>query len=624
MIKRAKGFTLIEMAFVIAIFGVILMTVARYSGAMQERAFGRVGGSQLKELIGDGSKFMAANFDSLVNGVAVTGIANEYAPTFAELKALGLIQASVPTVNEFGSQWNFIITKQPAACVAPNCDLQVTVNTTAPVLYKGKINYDVLKNISDEVGNDASYSEDTDAGNIHGVNNSWVVVNPVLPAVPGIVLARAGFGSQGLSQFVRQGDSRNIVLNGGITNNGTLTSNGNVNLSGANGINLTSGNITTVYGSMTAQNVTAQNALGAGGSFNNYGYFNQYGNQVNSGTLTVAGAVTAGTVTTGALTSTTSSLGTATASNLTAVNGLSAQSLTYTAAIVTPGAACAPNGLTGRFTDGSLYSCTSGLWVSTSAKPCVHGNWSSNVPGTHTVTIPAECIDITVAGYGGAGGGGLSIHSSGIVVLGSGGGGSTGLTTQVVKRPVGNVSATFTAVVGWGGWNLVGIGGWECGYWTLCYNSNTYGNGENSSLSTAAPAATLQTFYGGGSGLYNGGGGVAGTGGVKGNNPSGYYGGNGANAPVAGGASGGGGTGGFKFLVGLSIKETSTGFFGAAGTGVSPGSAATVSYTVPFYARTPLAVAGWPATLFAETMAYNSDRFGSPGVGGNGYLSVSW
>lgn len=666
--RKIRGFTLIEISFVIAIFAVILASLARYSGVVQEQAFGKVGGSQLKEMIGDGSKFMSANFESLANGVAIAGVANEYAPTFAELQALGIIQAGTPATNQFGSQWRFAITKQPVGCVAPACDLQVTVNTTAPVLYKGKVNYGVLKNIVDEVGNDASYSEDTDPANIHGVNNSWSVPNPVSATAIGVVLARAGFGAQGLSQFVRQGDSRNIVLNGGITNNGTLASNGNINLSGANGINLVSGNVTSTSGNVTAQNLIA------GTSVQNYGYLNQAGPANFFSTITSTGAVTAGSVTAGTITAGVSSLGVATASNLTATGTVQGAVLN-TSTIGVLGAPCSPQGIVAQDSLGLVISCSAGKWISASTKPCVHGSWSSSVPGTYDITIPAECMTITTTGYGGGGGGGYLDKAQNGYIPGyfpraGAGGGATEATTVTTNRATSEVGTTFTAVVGAGGWRVTpwyaGAGGVN---WYLYYRLlGGESDGQASSLNYKSPARVYALMPGasGANGwsmpslgswgnTLNAKTPFGASGGASGNPAVGAVGGDGANSLT--GAPGGGGAPGFGIL---NNKNSYVPMYGAkpgkptACLSAQPAVVAPVtSYkvnttvvcapTYPAPSSTDSGKAGTSPTGSAATngvdcwtaqagnpagscmqAGWANPPGGMPGAGGNGSITVTW
>jgi len=443
--KLQRGFTLVEISIVIAIMGVILATIAKISDDIAEKNFGKQAGSQLKEMIGAGSAYMAANFEALVNGTPISGVANTMAPTFDELKTLGYINPSTPPVSEFGSTWNFKLSRQPATCTPPACDLMVTVNTTSPVSYKGKINYAVLKYIANEVGNDASYSTDIDPANIHGMNDSWVIPNPA-SAVPGIVMARAGFGSQGFSQFVRNGDSRNISINGGLTVNGAS----GVNVTSANGLTATkiasSGNLT-VGGSATVNGTTtATGGITVSGSGVNT---NSIAATVSSlGTATATSVTASNMQATGTATLANLNAGTASLGNTTATN-VSTNTINL-ALGQTPGSGpCSPDGKTAVDASGALFTCRSGTWVSSAIKPCVHGSWSGSAT-SGTLLIPSGCTSFTIVraiaggGNGGAGGvmmpdyyystcwgPGITYYSSG-----GGGGGGGGAGNMVVNQTV--------------------------------------------------------------------------------------------------------------------------------------------------------------------------------------------
>lgn len=624
--KALRGFTLIEISFVLLIASILIVSYTRFLQDANLNDKAAAIATHLKNVTGGVNTYISSNFDNIVAGTAISGIANSLAPTVTELKNTGYLAQNIQTQNLAGTNWLIKIDKTPTGCVAPSCDLNAIVYSDSGFKRPSNItkpDWMLASRVAGKVGGDGGTSLMSNLAVIAGENSVWTTPNPVaLANAAAVVAMRTGYGSQGFSQFVRNGDSRNITLNGGLTNNGTLNNNGISNFS--KDVTVTDG--TSGYGTLIAARANDNsiysykpgwskytqivNGSAWGNSWN--GIYTSEGAYLNGATGTVAAPVVTG--------------GYIVPTNL-----------------ITPGTACGAgvaDGTIAKASDGSTYACTSGTWVSSSSAPCVHGSWSSATPGSYPISIPPSCITITISGYGGGGGGGVAREYTGAYnypLAGAGyGGGSTGLTTQVIARLPSETGMAFTAFVGaggykpaTGGYSMWDASGWNCGLTPPTPN----GNGQNSYLSYASsPTRTYAIFYGGGVGYGAGygGNGYAGTGGFAGGAPyagtggSASHGGNGANAPAASGAPGGGGTAAvYNAMVStydwncwcyilVATPTQSASDLGQPGTGTSVAQRANL-YSDPMrgiplasygYHYMPL---GWP-----------------PATGGDGYLSISW
>lgn len=611
--KAVRGFTLIEISFVLLIASILIVSYTRFLQDANLNDKAAAIATHLKNVTGGVNTYISSNFDAIVAGTAITGIANSLAPTVTELKNTGYLAQNIQTQNLAGTNWLIQISKTPTGCVAPACDLNAIVYSDSGFKRPSnntKPDWMLASRVGGKVGGDGGTSLMSNLAVIAGENSVWTTPNPVaLANAAAVVAMRTGYGSQGFSQFVRNGDSRNITLNGGLTNNGTLNNNGVSTFSK----DVTVSDGTSGYGTLIAARANNNsiysykpgwskytqivNGSAWGNSWN--GIYTSEGAYLNGATGTVAAPVVTG-------------------GYIVPTN------------VITPGTACGAgvvDGTIARASDGSTYSCTSGTWVSSSFAPCVHGSWSSSTPGSYPLVIPANCAKITVSGYGGGGAGG-AVYSWGLydypsagqgyyfISSPSAGGGSTGLTTVIVMRLTAEIGSYFTAVVGAG----ASVGIYDGGGW-LGLNGST--SGGNSSLTyTSAPTRVYATFYGatGGSiGVDPGYAGYAaanipgsaGTGGYAGNPGYGRHGGAGANAPAIGGAPGGGGASASYYADGQMLVSDA----GAAGVGTSVASpgAQTINWIYGM---------GWQYYYCCGVGPRVPT--GIPAAGGNGYLSISW
>ncbi len=495
---RRAGFTLIEMAFVLAIIGLITVAASREFVSYLQSEKARQLADEGTLIMGGVNAYVAENFEQLIKPApVVTGVAAPLAPTIAELRTIGKLAAGVKDTNVANTGWRVVLSKQPVGCVYPNCDIAALLLTNSGVTAAtGAPDNLLAATAAEKVGANGLSSSDQVPGTLSGRNNDGATANP-LGNVQAVFAVRGGFGASGFSQFVRQGDSRNITLGGGLTVNGApgVTVANNLTASNAS----ISGTTTTGTVSATTANVT--------------------------GSATISGTMTAGTA---------NVAGTLTANAATVTNSISTQYVNFTtpAGGVVAGGACSPDGKTGKDSTGALFSCTNGFWSSTSTKPCVHGSWTSTLgtAGTYTVYIPQECKTVVAYGSGGGGSGGMSGQPS--FGYGGGGGGAATVYNNITYTLPTGASGTYTVTVGDGG---AATSIWDCGYWTLCHNGAHVGN---PTKLVTVEGTTVFSWSGGAAGAYSGGGarGAAGSCANPGTGGAGQNGTVGANGGGAGGA----------------------------------------------------------------------------------------
>ena len=206
--------------------------------------------AHLVTVTGGVNTYISSNFDALVAGTAITGVAEPLAPTVTELKTTGYLAQNVQTTNLAGTNWLTQINMTPAGCVAPACDLNAIIYSDKGFfnLSTNKPDWMLASRVAGKVGGEGATSLYSNTTVISGEGNTWTTPNPVAAANAAAVVAmRTGYGSQGFSQFVRNGDMRNITLNG-------------LGVNGASGVSATKGSFT----NLAATNLPATNITTAG------------------------------------------------------------------------------------------------------------------------------------------------------------------------------------------------------------------------------------------------------------------------------------------------------------------------------------------------------------------------
>ncbi|WP_072171017.1 type II secretion system protein [Trabulsiella odontotermitis] len=335
----------------------------------------------------------------------------------------GLLPPASINRNVFGSGYKIIISRKGTA---PYWSISALITTDKPLLLGSSVRYDLLGKAMQAAGADSGMTRDS-ATKVDGYKGTWSTTQADYSNVnnQGLLVYIAGYGSNSYSAFLRRdgtlpmtGDlnmgTKNIygatnitasgtasaatlkstgdagvggdlavvgisTLAGAVNANNTLTVAGTSSLKGATavGSTLSVAGISTLTGAVNANSTltvagasSLKGATAVSSTLSVAGISTLTGAVNASSTLTVAGASTLkGAVTvnnaitaSGNITSsgqvkgaTVASTGRMTTGEFLQINGTA-----------TAGAACSPNGLIGKNSQGQLLSCAVGVWKSTS------------------------------------------------------------------------------------------------------------------------------------------------------------------------------------------------------------------------------------------------------------------
>ena len=385
---KQRGFTLIELSIVMIIM--MMATAwglwAKVNAVREENA--QVQGDAMVTLANSVGTYETTYYTELVNNTAIPGFADIYAPTIPELIAAGLLHNNFSTSNFYGSNYNIALSRVPAGCVPPLCDVSFLVNLTGPITdYRtGLVDGPTLGAAVRRMGADGGFSNRVAAGTINGASGSWSAPNPVVNGsgqpVPGILAIRGGYGSSGWAQFLRRDGTLPMTgaLNMGnqnINNAATLNSNAINNATSIATTTIATTDAVTVGGTLNVAGATTTNGITNTGDISNTGILNTLTLNTTGGatigtTLNVTGATTTNGITnTGNITNTGAIFNTG---NVTVTGDVSSARLLLTY-VVNNGAACAGlDGYQARTAAGSIASCINSVWTTpnatTAATPC--------------------------------------------------------------------------------------------------------------------------------------------------------------------------------------------------------------------------------------------------------------
>ena len=369
-IKRFKnGFTLVEVMVAMTITMIVAgyKLYPMYIEARMTKAAAQ--GVQLATWSNSLATYSTKFYNNLVNNTSISGngitVANIYAPTVLELRALGLIPATFSATNMYNGQYAAKIEKTPLNCMAPDCDIENLAYLTNPITnaLNGRIDGPSLGQAARTLGEDGGYSDLATPGTVRGPNGGWTVVNPV-GNVAGILVMRSGYNSSAMAQFMRR--------------DGALPATGAQDMGGQDVNYVNSLRSTAIVNS---GNATVGGALGVAGETTTNGITNngalQTGNTTINGTAAITGAATVagnlavtGVSTTRGITNTgnITNSGTVTSTGNIVTSGDVQTNRLYLRTVVANGASCA--GLTGyqaATAAGSIASCINGTWQTPAA-----------------------------------------------------------------------------------------------------------------------------------------------------------------------------------------------------------------------------------------------------------------
>lgn len=255
------------------------------------------------------AKYLSLYYSNLVTGTSVPGIANQYAPTMAELEAINVVPAGYSTTSAYGTPYVISLTKTPAGCVAPSCDIAGLVYIAGAITDPSTGHPLTLDDGAAAVGGDGGYSDLAAPGSISGPDGEWSQPNP-MGSVAGVLAMRVGYGSSGWSAYVRRDGS--LPMEGDLNFKGTTGTRHNIDnaatvnaqtVVAAAGGNVKIGN-STVYGDATNSAIYQNGSLflqhpdGSGadiavvGNVNSQGTVNASGNVNATGSMWSNGQIT--------------------------------------------------------------------------------------------------------------------------------------------------------------------------------------------------------------------------------------------------------------------------------------------------------------------------------------------
>lgn len=351
---RQRGNLLLGAIIAVLVLSVLMVGLVRTN---IERAATNSGAAQGQTLLNINralGQYITDSNNSLAlqRNQSIPGVAQIYAPTIAELQALGYLIGNVNPVPANGGAYVTQVVLLPAGCVTTSCHIATRVWMTNPVI-------DVLTNKPDikrlgalvsAVGGNGGFSDPQTPAVIRG--SGWTLPNPVSGTPAGIVLAINGFNSTLDSNYVRMRDPRdpqlqgNLTAEGNIAARGNLTANGNVEAQGYLGLN----GAATFNGACDTPGRIGKTSIGVllicqDGRWQNVSGIDQV---VVEGGACVAGQV--GRTAAGIL--------------MSCQGGVFKNAAGLAASNITAGASCNLSGQLGLDPNSVAYLCRGGVWVS--------------------------------------------------------------------------------------------------------------------------------------------------------------------------------------------------------------------------------------------------------------------
>lgn len=316
---------------------------------------------QLKVLNNAMASYETTYYTNLVNHLSVTGVANPYSPTVAELISLGLLQPNFSPVNLYQGGYQAQISLLPSGCTGSSCNVFGLTYITSPIVdSRGQEDDAALGEAIQHGGGDTAGSTMTNPTQFVAANAIWSAANP-LGSKSGILAMRSGYGTAGFDQFLRRDGTLPMTgnLNMGAQSIGNTT---NITATGA----MQSGTMST--GTASVSGSTTTGSLSAGttslGATTVTGNTSMNGNASVTGSLSVNGSVGAGLdVNAGRNVAATQNITAGGA--VTATGGVTGDAL-VPSKVVVDGSACTGyvSGAIAKDVNGALEVCQAGLWTS--------------------------------------------------------------------------------------------------------------------------------------------------------------------------------------------------------------------------------------------------------------------
>ena len=229
--RRQRGFTLVELIVALSIAAILGIYAQARVAKESEEQIARAAGTYLRQVAGAAEQYALSHFDDLGNGVDIPGVANDIAPTIAELIADQKLPGGFPsTPGAMPTRQSLRVDVVKTSCPGTGCAIVTNVCTTTGVtLGSANVRYDLAQVMVDQQDGTGGQSSYTTPAAIKGP--SLNIANPN-GAVAGTVCASATLNTAMFQQFVRVRDPRNPDLQGDLSAVGNLAITGTSSLTG--------------------------------------------------------------------------------------------------------------------------------------------------------------------------------------------------------------------------------------------------------------------------------------------------------------------------------------------------------------------------------------------------------
>ncbi len=265
MRRNQRGFTLVELAIVAAIM--MAITISGMWTLVEQRRIDRATeqGKALLRIETGLQNYIIANHRALLNATPIAGVANEYAPTIAELAALDTSVSAGWANNLYGGGYTLSVLRLPVGCLPAACNLVGYAYMTTPIVTSDGTRSDKLAGyVIQAVGPDGGYSTTAVPATISGFNGGWTVANPFGGSA--MVAVRTSYGSSTLSYFLPRDGS--LPMTGNLDMGANDIINGNdISIAGhlgTNGLAASAGYPVGWAGGIHTWDAYAEGTIGAG------------------------------------------------------------------------------------------------------------------------------------------------------------------------------------------------------------------------------------------------------------------------------------------------------------------------------------------------------------------------
>lgn len=404
--QNKKGFSLLELILVLGVGSMMAFMRFQDMKNEQEMVIAKAVGQQMQQMGEAVNGYINIRYDKLSTLTSSSSQSSDPGPrtcngsgceiTYQTLINEGLLPVSYTGVNAQKSSYKIMLKRSGAT---PNYVVNGLITTTLPWSESGKLRYDLLGKAMQEAGIDSGMTQS--AALVSGLQGAWKETSTDYSNITssGLMAYRVGYDSAMYSVYLRRdgtlpmtgdlnmgGQSINNVQD--ITAAGTATAN-TLNSTGDTvvGAHIRVGGSAQVNGSINSNNsVSAQNIQSRGEVYtqnwfrtlNDGGiYFQKYGGgwyMKDANTITayagkniqtaagVYGGYVHSTGNIDAVGQVYGAGGVVSGGRTTVGEFLQLNGVAYA------GNGCSPNGLQGRAVDGSILSCTNGVWKSSSAR----------------------------------------------------------------------------------------------------------------------------------------------------------------------------------------------------------------------------------------------------------------